>query len=236
MLAWYGRSVVAVVFLFALTVSPYAHAAETSPVAINNPFTDALELWSAVFQSIESMAQQVASVLQPPIVDVRSIAATAGSKSGRRISSARNTAASRTQQRPREVLPAHQSLRNYRTQPSRRQPIISLSPIPSPQTFAAPAPANAFVTQDQFNAALSNRINPLIGIMGNLAALLPSLSASSAATPQWVAGNGNPQILGPAAPINQLSNVTITNPTSLASLPALSLTSPVRIFHAAVAR
>ena len=69
------------------------------------------------------------------------------------------------------------------------------------------------MTQDQFNAALSNRINPLIGIVGNLAALLPSLSASSSATPQWVAGNGNPQILGPAAPINQLSNVTITNPT-----------------------
>ena len=49
--------------------------------------------------------------------------------------------------------------------------------------------------------------------MGNLAALLPSLSGNSAATPPWVAGNGNPQILGPAAPINQLSNVTITNPT-----------------------
>jgi hypothetical protein len=60
----YGRSVAVVVFVFVLTYSTYAHAAETSAFSINDPFTDAIQLWSAVFSSIDSFARQFAAALQ----------------------------------------------------------------------------------------------------------------------------------------------------------------------------
>ena len=44
----YGRGVAVAVFLFVLTLSPYAHAAETNALTINDPLTDVVQLWSAV--------------------------------------------------------------------------------------------------------------------------------------------------------------------------------------------
>jgi hypothetical protein len=59
-----GRYIAVAVFILVLTFSPYAHAAETSAVGINDPFTDAIQLWSAALSSIESLAHQLASALQ----------------------------------------------------------------------------------------------------------------------------------------------------------------------------
>jgi hypothetical protein len=59
-----GRYLAVAVFVFVLTFSPYAHAADTSAFGINDPFTDAIQLWSAVFSSIDSLAHQLASALQ----------------------------------------------------------------------------------------------------------------------------------------------------------------------------
>src|ERR1700730_1187490 len=61
----YGRSIAIAVFVFVLTVSPYAHAAETTTIGINDPVADVVQLWTAVLSSIESLSQQLASVLQP---------------------------------------------------------------------------------------------------------------------------------------------------------------------------
>ena len=68
----YGRIIAVAVFVFTLTFSPYAQAAETVPITINDPLTDTLQLWGAVFQSIESMTQHLASLLQPPLTLDRS--------------------------------------------------------------------------------------------------------------------------------------------------------------------
>jgi hypothetical protein len=59
-----GRYVAVAVFVFVLTFSPYAHAADTSAFGINDPFADAIQLWSEVFSSIDSLANQIASALQ----------------------------------------------------------------------------------------------------------------------------------------------------------------------------
>jgi hypothetical protein len=48
-----------------LTFAPYAHAANMSAFGIDRPFTDAIQLWSAALSSIESLAHQLASALQP---------------------------------------------------------------------------------------------------------------------------------------------------------------------------
>src|ERR1700730_16623528 len=65
--SYYGRALAVAFFVFALTFSPYAQAAETAALTINDPFTDAIQLWSAVLTSIESLAQQLAAVLQPSL-------------------------------------------------------------------------------------------------------------------------------------------------------------------------
>ena len=44
----YGRGVAVAVFLFVLTLSSVSYAAETNALTINDPFTDAIQLWSAV--------------------------------------------------------------------------------------------------------------------------------------------------------------------------------------------
>jgi hypothetical protein len=59
----YGYSVAAVVFVFVLTFSPYAHA-ETTGAGLNDPFTDAVQLWSAALSSFDSLVHQIASALE----------------------------------------------------------------------------------------------------------------------------------------------------------------------------
>jgi hypothetical protein len=65
MLSPYGRGVAVAVFLCVIALSPYAQAAETNALAINDPITDMVQLWSAVVSSMESLAQLLAAVLQP---------------------------------------------------------------------------------------------------------------------------------------------------------------------------
>jgi IPT/TIG domain len=60
----YGRSIATAVFVLVLTISPYAHAANTTAFGINDPFTDAIQLWSAVLSSFDSLAHQFAAVPQ----------------------------------------------------------------------------------------------------------------------------------------------------------------------------
>jgi hypothetical protein len=57
----YGRTIAIAVFVFVLSFSPYAHAADTSAFGINDPFTDAIQLWSAVLASIDLLPHLLAS-------------------------------------------------------------------------------------------------------------------------------------------------------------------------------
>ena len=61
----YGRAIAVAFFVFALTFSPYAHAAETAALTINDPFTDVIQLWSAVLTSIDSLAHDLVAALHP---------------------------------------------------------------------------------------------------------------------------------------------------------------------------
>ena len=58
----YGRAVAAAVFVFALTVSPYAHA-DTSVTPIGDPYTDTLQLWSNIISTVEALAHDLATSL-----------------------------------------------------------------------------------------------------------------------------------------------------------------------------
>jgi hypothetical protein len=57
------RSIAATVFVFALTVSPVAHA-DTTP-SRNDPFTDAIQFWSTIVTSIDSLAHELATAFIP---------------------------------------------------------------------------------------------------------------------------------------------------------------------------
>jgi hypothetical protein len=58
-----GRYIAVAVFVLVLTFSPYAHA-DTSASGINDPITEAVQLWTAMLSSIDSLAHQLASALQ----------------------------------------------------------------------------------------------------------------------------------------------------------------------------
>jgi hypothetical protein len=49
----------AVVLVFVLRFSPYAHA-DTSASGLTDPFTDVVRLWSAALFSLDSLAHQLA--------------------------------------------------------------------------------------------------------------------------------------------------------------------------------
>jgi len=225
----YGRSIAVAVFVFALTVSPYAHAAETSTSGINDPVADVVQLWTTVLSSIESLSQHLASVLQPP--SSLSFNRSAQQPAPKNLPLAQAaSAALATQALPDTATtsgtasgipstsqqPQSQNAPTATSDQTIHSPFVKSAALALPAVSATPASsasATAFVTQDQFNATFSNRFDPLIGIVGNLASLLPSLSGSSAATPQQVAGDGNnANPFAAASAINQLSNVTITNP------------------------
>jgi hypothetical protein len=216
----YGRGVAAVVFVLALTFSPYAHAADTTAVGINDPFTDTLQLWSALLNVIDSVAYQLGAGLQSQ--------------------SSWTFDRSPQQQTPKTVRPsfaasavlATQSLpetattsgsasnppTNPKQPPAKSLPETSLPTIYASPTFAAATATSAFVTQDQFNNALS--------VLGaSVQQLLARTNTNP--VPEYVAGGGNAtNPYAAASAINQLSNVTITNPTitglSASAIPDLS--------------
>ena len=225
----YGRSIAVAVFVFVLTVSPYAHAADTAGVTMHDPLTDAIQLWSGLLTSIEALSQQLASVLhpQPSLTFNRSVNQPAPDTL---TSPAQAASAALATQSSSEIATTSGSGSTIPATPQQPPTAPSVAPPPvvsvSPQTSAVAMPAADFITQGQFEAAFSNRLDPLIGIVGDIASLLPSLSGSGVATPQQVAGDGNPEAIRAGAAVNQLSNVTITNPTitglSASAIPDLS--------------
>jgi hypothetical protein len=50
----YSRSIAIAASVFVLPLSSYAHAPDISAFGINDPLTDAIELWSAVLGSVNS--------------------------------------------------------------------------------------------------------------------------------------------------------------------------------------
>ena len=211
----YGRSIAATVFVFVLTFSPYAHAAETAAVTINDPFTDAIQLWGEVLTSLNSFAHDLAAgfaspqtltdtspqklhvqntLTPPPLAAAAALATEVVSKNAAPAAGSADT--SIAPQKPQ----------------SRSPPKVASIPM----TITPPAPAEsarAFVTQEQFDAALS--------VLGSsVRQLLAAQTFNAAASPPL--GGGSSNTIAAANAINNLSNVTISNPTFQGGISGLS--------------
>jgi trimeric autotransporter adhesin len=194
-----------------LTLSPYARAAAASTFQINDPVTDTVQLWSAVANVISSFAQELSTtveqhfsaaykapnasrapqILKSPVV-AAAIAATTRAAPLQTVTSSRSA--------PGAVVATKRL-------PSRSPPI----PLASASSKTPPnvvSPASAFVTQNQFNAAIS--------ALGNS---VRQLIAESSSNPV-VSGYGAPlsaEAFAPSQQIGQLYGVTITNANLSAS-------------------
>jgi hypothetical protein len=234
-----GRYIAAAVFVLVLTFAPYAHAADTSTYGINDPFADAIQLWSAVLTSVDSLAHELASALQlhqtltftakphapKTLQQPAALAASAALATQSPPESATTTGSasdsSITAQQPQTTGPPtaqpNRATSDQTTQsPFVKSPEFSQSQAAHPALAAAPA--SAFVTQTQFNAALS-------ALGASVQELLAKTNPNP--IPEYIAADGNN--LNPyaaASAINNLSGVTITNPTitglSAGEIPNLS--------------
>jgi len=225
----YGRAIAVAFFVFALTFSPYAQAAETAALTINDPFTDAIQLWSAVLTSIESLAQQLAAVLQPSLTANNppkppvpknlappSLAAAAALATQPPPETATTSgSALGTSLIPQQ--PQSKSLPGATYYQTTHSSFVK-SPVSAPPALPTAA-TNIFVTQDQFNAGMSA-----------LTQSLRQLIFQTASVPV-VSGPGAPlavEAFAPSQRIDQLSGTTLTNVTvngitgiTAANVPAL---------------
>jgi len=208
----YGRAVIAAVFVFVLTFSPYAHA-ETAVLTVNDPFTDAIQLRSGVLTSVNSLAQKLAAALTP-----HQSLTTSNPPKSRALNNITppSLAASAAEaiETPSETVTTSVSSAGTSVSPQEPQSValkattIDLLPAPA-------ANASKFVTQAQFYTAmtmLNASVEQLIA-KGNVYSV-----------PQYIAGDGNAaDPFAAANAIDNLNNVTITNANLTASeIPDLS--------------
>jgi hypothetical protein len=200
-----------VVFVFVLTVSPYAYAADASAFGINDPFTDAIQLWSAALSSIESLAHQVASALQvhqaltftarphapetpqPPAALAASAAlatespplsATTSEGASGSPTAPSGATSDQTTSLPFVKEAVSAPLASNQTTQSRfvkSAEFFRKSAVFSRQTLVA-APASAFVAQTQFDAAMS-------ALGASVRQLLPQTNTNP--FPEYIGADGN---------------------------------------------
>jgi hypothetical protein len=241
------RAIAAAVFVFALTVSPYAHA-QTSVVPIGDPYTDTLQLWSSIAWSIEYVVQEAAAATHGFALSLRSLATSVSNLQGQ-TSSQTAAAALATPSNPDATTT---SANPFDTAITSQQPPASNSPEeatsdqttlsqnvksatlePSnPNKSAISAPPNAttgaltatspLAVSGTFLSPTSNfvtqdELTTQLLLLAN--ALTAKFSApATSPVPQYIAAGGNSE--NPFAAenaINYLSNVTITNANLTAS-------------------
>jgi hypothetical protein len=237
----FRRSILAAVLVFVLTVSPVAHA-DTIP-SLNDPFTEAIQFWSGIIASIEAMEHQLATALiphqsqltdssnpnvsnnlNPPPAANPFTAAVADALPDTAMATSSETPSTATSdQTTQSPFVKSPVLSTATWQPTTNPVIVKTAPFTSTASGNSPPSVSE---QYQFDA-LSNRLSNLTGIVGNLASLLPSLAQNeNSATAQQFLGDGNPEAIGAGAAIDQLNNVTITNPSisglSASDIPNLS--------------
>ena len=204
----YGSTVAAAVFIFALTFSTSAHAAETAATTIHDPVTDTIQLWSGVLTSIESLADQLAAGFATPHKVLSTV-------------SPNNQPASNTLTPTAFPAAAAVAASNLNTAP---QPIHA-GPTSPANAAGASDPSPHYVTQGALNAQLSALEKTIVSELQTIATALTAVAAQSQ--------NGKPSPLSvPSASseiqqqldalqneisqtnrINDLSNVTITSPS-----------------------
>ena len=225
----HGRAIATVVFAFALTLSPYAHA-DTSVVPIGDPYTDTLQLWSNIISTVESLAHDLATSLiaiqphaansndqnpqrqHPSDIAQSAAAALATQPDSNTTTSLENQTLSATSNEPEATSDQTTNSSNVKSSisapPNATTGALSAtSPLAVSGTSVSPTPN--FVTQAELNAQLL--------LLSN--ALTAKFSAPTASfVPQFVAAGGNPEVpYAAVSDIDNLSNVTITNANLTAS-------------------
>jgi hypothetical protein len=206
----YVRSVVASVFVFVLTFSPYAHAAETAALAVNDPFTDTIQLWSTILNSIDAFAHQVATgFASPQTFSTKSAARSQVPKTVTppslaaatvlAIESASENATASTNAVDTSILSQ---------QPKSRSPpkVASHSTTGNAQPLPATS-TSAFVTRAEFYAGMS-------ALSASVAQLVSDSAVhtfNAAAAPPL--GGGAPNTIAAASAIDNLANVSISTPS-----------------------
>jgi hypothetical protein len=217
----YGRRVAAAVFVFVLSISPVANA-DTAQYP-TNPFTDALQFWSAIVASIDSLAHELATafiphqshltdssnphapnnVNAPPVAANAFTAAVADAIPNTATSSQTNSAATSDQTTP-SALKSPAAAPAFQSSPVTERTIIE----------QVPADTSTFVTQSQFNIALAQ-------LGASLQQFVETNAFNAAASPPL--GGGSPNTIAAASAINNLSGVTITNSSlTVSEIPDLS--------------
>jgi len=177
----HGRALAAAVFLFALACSPYAHAAQTAAVPINDPFTDTLELWSDIATTLSSLAHDFASLF-----DGQQFVATNG-PSNHLATSPALAAAAATSQSAQVSLATSSATTPHATsdqttlsQNVKSADFASINPATSLLSDPTPAfDASNFVTQDQLTAQLNALTDALSAKFGQPATTTPPTVANA---------------------------------------------------------
>jgi hypothetical protein len=182
------RAVSVAALTFLLTLSPYARAAAASTAQIGDPVSDAVQLWTAIADLFGAAAQQLAAALE-----LKQPLAATGNENGAQPASAALVA-----EQPATPPPTATVL------PSATTSAIINQYITEPAIMLAAQTSGSYVTEDQFNAALSLLANSL-----------PQLISENTSKP-IVSGPGAPlsaEAFAPSQAIDNLSYVTISNAT-----------------------
>jgi hypothetical protein len=211
------RSIVGAVLTASLLLAPLAYA-QTEAVPIGDPFTDTLQLWSGIAGALSSLGSDLASLFSGQEFAVKSTTAPNPPASQREPASLaaaaalsanpeQTTTSTRTPDATSDPTTLSQNVKSVLAAPSNATTGVLIAPNPS-----------TFVTQTQFNAALSQ-------LGASVRQLLAETNTTP--TPQYVAADGNPDVpYAGLSNIGQLSNVTITNANLTASeIPALDYLS-----------
>jgi hypothetical protein len=209
-------SIVGAVLACSLLFAPIAHA-DTNYVPIGDPYTDTLQLWSEIASAIQILSNNIATLFQPHQLATNQTPQRPHAPKQLPVALTAS-AATAVSSLPQTETPEENDTNDsgVASSPQSRSPP---TPHPSPVIYRvvqAPAfDASAFVTRNQFNAAMA--------VLGSSVQQLLAVSRSIP-LPQYVAADGNPIVPYAAENnITNLSGVTITNANLTASeIPDLS--------------
>jgi hypothetical protein len=212
-------SILAAIVAATLFLVPVAHA-DSVAVPIGDPYTDTLQLWSEIAATGQIVAHDLAALFQPQQF--------ATSQTPQRPHTPKQlpvaltaSAATAVSSLPQTETPEENDTNDSgaASSPQSRSPPTAGPSSVIYRVVQTPAfDATAFVTHDQFNAAMA--------ALGSSVQQLLAVSQSTP-LPQYVAADGNAAIPYAAENnITNLSNVTITNPNisglSASDIPDLS--------------
>lgn len=201
----FGRVILTAAVIFTVTFAPYVRAATTNTVQLNDPITDAIQLWSSVGTAIASLAQHLATAF-PHHTSTPTAVVKPHARKSLTASAVIAEAAATNSNAPESNL-AHTSeatTSSPRPEPkSRGQPTVRNTQAGNTLSVPATPSSGTFVTQDQLNAGMSALNNSLRQLIFQDISAPASVPASGGYTNNIALSNR----------IDNLSGVIISNAT-----------------------